>query len=167
MLTFWAFSFYYVGFHEILTYNISILLYVWTVCCQNICSRFYFLIYSIRLCFLNFVSKHPSHHVICLQRSQFSSLSIDMNTGFLYAYPSEFLWIVFANSYLSVLHSNNGCRSWIPSSQVLYVLIHFTISQIDLMDSSSEREDFHCFSFKVWRIFLTFIRSHTSDHEQK
>ena len=49
-----------------------------------------------------------SHHVICLQRSQFSSLSVDMNTGFFYAYP-----------------------------------------QIDLMDSSSEREDFHCFSFKV------------------
>ena len=98
-----------------------------------------------------------SHHVICLQRSQFSSLSVDMNTGFFYAYPSESLWIVFANSYLSVLHSNNGCRSWIPSSQVLYVLIHFTISQIDLMDSSSEREDFHCFSFKVWRCAVSFF----------
>ena len=69
MLTFWAFSFYYVGFHEILTNNISILLYVWTVCFQNICSRFYFLIYSIRLCFLSFLSKHLLHHVICFQRS--------------------------------------------------------------------------------------------------
>ena len=54
MLTFWAFSFYYVGFHEIPTNNVSILLYVWTVSFQNIFSRFYYLIYSIGLCFLSF-----------------------------------------------------------------------------------------------------------------
>ena len=74
MLTFWAFSFYYVGFHEIPTNNVSILLYVWTVSFQNIFSRF-FLIYSIRLCFLSFLGKHPLHHVICLQRSHFYLLT--------------------------------------------------------------------------------------------
>ena len=51
MLTFWAFSFYYVGFHEIPTSNLSILLCVWTVCFQIIWSSFYFCICSIRLFF--------------------------------------------------------------------------------------------------------------------
>ena len=43
--------------------------FMYEQCLFRTFSQGFFLIYSIRLCFLSFHSKHPLHHVICLQRS--------------------------------------------------------------------------------------------------
>ena len=153
--------------------------FMYEQCLFRTFSQGFFLIYSIRLCFLSFLGKHPLHHMICLQRSHFYLLAWTLASFMhilriqLWQCNSMFCHFCFIN-VLQFLSASTPPASNLQSCTSINFPIPFYSKQLQTctnhwicVDSSSGREDFHCFSFKVWRIFLTFIRSHTSDHEQK